>query len=378
MNKLLFVVNVDWFFLSHRLPIALEAIKKGYEVHLACNVTSKRELIQSYGIILHEIPLSRSGINLLGELSTLLSLARIIRKVNADIIHSVTIKPVIYANVLAKLLGNARRVSSISGLGYVFIANGMKAKLLRAMVSRFYKLAISGADSIIFQNTADRDVLSKLGVVQKHQEVMIRGSGVNLSDYVVQPEPEREMVVMLVARLLVDKGVNEFFGAAKLVNQKYSNVRMVLVGDIDPGNPKSITEAQLKLWGESNAIEHWGYSHDISDTMAKANIIVLPSYREGLPKSLIEAAACGRPVITTNVPGCRDAIEEGKTGLLVPPRKIEELAEAIFILLDDKGMRQRFGENGRALAVSAFNIRDVVSKHLDIYNRSLINTRDIL
>lgn len=371
MKKLLFIVNVDWFFISHRLPIAIEAIKEGYDVHLACGITDKRELIENHGITLHEIPFSRSDISLLGELKTLLVLSKVIRAVNADIIHSITIKPVIYANILAKMLGNSRRVSSISGLGYVFIADGLKAHLRRSIVSSLYKLALSGAQTVIFQNSEDRDTLSKLGIVCTEQEVLIRGSGVNLDDYLVTPEPEQEMVVMLVARLLADKGVNEFVEAAKLVKAQCSNVRMVLVGELDFGNPKSITNKQLKLWVDSDIIEHWGYSHDIPKTMSEANIVVLPSYREGLPKCLIEAAACGRAVITTDVPGCRDAIEEGKTGLLVPARSINQLAEAILILINNKKIRQSFGRNGRSLANTAFNIDDVIIKHLDIYRRSL-------
>lgn len=371
MNKLLFVVNVDWFFVSHRLPIALKALEDGYEVHLACSVTDKRKYIEGCGIILHEIPLSRSGVSLFGELKSLLILYKIINQVKADIIHTVTIKPVIYANILTRLVGRGSRISSISGLGYVFIANGLKVKIIRAIVSRLYKFALSGADGVIFQNTADRDMLLKLGIIRENQSILIRGSGVNLSDYTVKPEPTENMVVMLVARLLIDKGVNEFVEAAKLVNQKHCNVKMVLVGDIDLDNPKSVSATQLKSWVDSKVIEYWGFSQNVSDTMAKANVIVLPSYREGLPKSLIEAAACGRAIVTTDVPGCRDAIEEGVTGLLVPPRNVEQLAKAICALLENKAIRQEFGNNGRILATSAFNIDDVVRAHLEIYNNSL-------
>ncbi|EGU36729.1 glycosyl transferase, group 1 family protein [Vibrio ichthyoenteri ATCC 700023] len=376
-KKLLFVVNVDWFFVSHRLPIAIQALDEGYEVHLACSVTNSRELIESLGIIVHDLPISRSGTNLVRELITLSALFKVIKKVNSDIIHSVTIKPVIYANIIARVLGNSKRISSISGLGYVFIADGFKAKIFRFIVSGLYKLALTGSDCVIFQNTEDRDALSKLGVVNIHQEVIIRGSGVNLDNYIVYPEPDSGMVVMLVARLLIDKGVHEFVKAAELVHKQCSSVRMVLVGDIDPDNPKSITIDQIKSWVDSNVIEHWGYSYNVSNTMSKANIVVLPSYREGLPKCLIEAAACGRAVITTDVPGCRDAIEVGKTGLLVPPRNIEILAEAIVILVNNNVMRLGFGQNGRLLAESEFRINDVIKKHLDIYHCSLTNVRDI-
>ncbi len=228
-KKLLFIVNVDWFFISHRLPIAIAAIEEGYDVHIACGITDKKELLEREGIIVHPLALSRSGVGLFGELKTLKQLYSIIRDIKPDIIHSVTIKPVLYGNIVARLLSVPVRVSAISGLGYVFIAAGIKAKLFRTLISSLYKLALSGAKAVIFQNSADRDILRKLGVVHQEQEIFIRGSGVNLNHYPVLSEPTGQPVVMLIARLLIDKGVNEFAEAARIIKSQRSDVRMVLV-----------------------------------------------------------------------------------------------------------------------------------------------------
>lgn len=369
IKKILFIVNVDWFFISHRLPIAIAAIEQGYEVHITCGITDKKELLESYGIIVHSLALSRSGVSILNELKALKQLYSVIKTVKPDITHSVTIKPVLYGNIVARLLKVPVRVSSISGLGYVFIAHGIKAKLFRLFISILYKFALTDSQTVIFQNKADRDILRSLGVVKAEQELFIRGSGVNLEQYPVLPEPQDNPVVMLVARLLIDKGVNEFYQAAKIIKSIRSDVRMVLVGDADLDNPKSVSPAQIEEWVAEGSIEHWGYSNKVAETIAKSNIMVLPSYREGLPKSLIEAAACGRAVITTDVPGCRDAIEPNNTGLLVPVKSAELLAKAILKLIDDEALRFKFADNGRRLAETAFNIQDVINKHLDIYQQ---------
>lgn len=367
MKKLLFIVNVDWFFVSHRLPIALAAIEKGYEVHIACGITSKKETLEKYGLTVHPLAFSRSGVGMLNELRTLKQLYSVIKKLKPNITHAVTIKPVLYGNIIARLLKVPVRISSISGLGYVFIANEMKAKMIRFIISALYKVALAGSQTVIFQNKADIDILRNLGAVKKAQEVLIRGSGVNLNKYSVLPEPTGKPVIMLIARLLVDKGVNEFAEAAKLIQTQRDDIRMVLVGDADLENPNTVSPTQINQWVTDRIVEHWGYSENIAETIAKSNLMVLPSYREGLPKSLIEAAACGRAVVTTDVPGCRDAIELNETGMLVPVKAVSALAEAILQLIDDEVLRFKFARNGRKLAETAFDINDVVSKHLTLY-----------
>lgn len=367
MKKILFVVNVDWFFISHRLPIALAAIEEGYEVHLTCLITDKLKILEEHGIIVHPLSLSRSGVSIFHELKTIKSLCSIINNVEPDITHCITIKPVLYGNVIARFLKVPARVSSISGLGYVFIAKGVKARTFRWLISLWYKFALQGSKKVIFQNSADRDLLRKFGAVIQQQELFIRGSGVDLNNYAVLPEPQGDLVVMLVARLLIDKGVNEFASAARIIRAERSDVRMVLIGDIDQGNPKSISSIQIERWVDDGIVEYWGYSQNVANSIAKSNVMVLPSYREGLPKSLIEAAACGRAVVTTDVPGCRDAIIPDRTGLLVPVKSSKLLADAILKLLNNKLLREEFAMNSRILAESEFDIKDVVNTHLDIY-----------
>ena len=259
-------------------------------------------------------------------------------------------------------------VSAISGLGFVFVAKGAKASVVRQVVTVLYRLALGHRNSrIVFQNGNDRDVLRDLGAVRNEQVVMIRGSGVDLSDYAAVAEPPPPIVVLMVARLLRDKGVIEFVDASRILRREGANVRMLLAGGIDPGNPASVTQADVNEWQRQGIIEALGERRDIAELYAAAHIAVLPSYREGLPRSLIEAAACGRAVITTDVPGCRDAIEPDETGLLVPSHDAQALAAAISRLANDSGLRQKMGVAGRALAEREFDIEDVCRKHLEIY-----------
>ncbi len=371
-KRILYIVNVDWFFISHRLPIALEAMKLGAEVHVACAITDKAEELKSCGIKVHNLSLSRSSIGFMSELNGIKELFKIIRRTKPDIVHAVTIKPAIYGSFIARLLRVPVRVASISGLGYTYIAPGFKSRILLNLIFLMYRVALKGAKAIIFQNNDDRYVFRRKAFIDPRQEIIIRGSGVDLDKYSVVKEPNGTPVVMLIARLLVDKGVVEFVEAARELKKSECDIRMVLVGSIDSDNPKSITDEQLKLWVESGVVEHWGFSSDVATTISKSNIIVLPSYREGLPKSLIEAAACGRAVITTDVPGCRDAIDPNKTGVLVPVKDSTSLAEKILKLVNEPELRHQFGRKGREFAMEVFDIKDVVNQHMNIYFGDLV------
>ncbi|HAS8389058.1 TPA: glycosyltransferase family 1 protein [Vibrio vulnificus] len=368
-KKLVFVVNVDWFFESHRLPIALAAINVGYEVHLLCAATNRKKYLENVGIIVHDIRLSRSGINIFKEFIIFSKMFRILSAIKPDVIHCVTIKPVIYGNIIGRLIKTPSRISSISGLGYVFISKGFKSFVIRKLVSSVYKISLKGSSRVIFQNKDDRDVLRGIKAVSSEQEVFIRGSGVCLDKFKFSPEPDstsNRKVVMFLARLLKDKGVSEFCEAASLLHNK-SDARFVLVGDIDPDNPNSLSKAELLRLVKEGVVEHWGYTKKVEDVIPMSHIMVLPSYREGLPKSLIEAAACGRAVITTDVPGCRDAIEPEITGLLVASKNSKELASCISYLLANDERRRNLGRAGRDLAERCFDINNVVDTHLQIY-----------
>lgn len=367
---LLFVVNNPAFFMSHRVPVALAAQKAGYDVHVATMDGSAVADIQALGMTHHAIPMTRSGKHPLQELGTLLALIRLFRRLRPDVVHLVTIKPVLYGGIAARLTRVPGMVAAISGLGFVFLSNSLKMRMVRAVVARLYRIALGHPNSrVIFQNANDRDLLKSLGAVRDDQVVIIRGAGVDLQAYTPSPEPPAPpVVVTMVARLLRDKGVQEFVQAARLLRERGVPVTMQLVGGLDAGNPTSATQADVDAWQREGCVQALGERTDVAALYAAAHIAVLPSYREGLPKSLIEAAACGRAVVTTDVPGCRDAIEPGVTGLLVPVRDAKALADAIARLAGDADLRQSMGAAGRALAEREFDIDQVARTHVALYD----------
>jgi glycosyltransferase involved in cell wall biosynthesis len=370
---LLFVVNIPEFFLSHRLPLAISARNAGFTVHIATGPGSACQEISELGFEHHLLPISRSGRNPLAELRTLWGLYRLMRTIRPDLVHLVTIKPVLYGGLMARLSGVPAMVAAISGLGTVFVDRDQTRSWIRRGVEWLYRLALGHPNAkVIFQNPDDRAALTHIGAVSKDKTALVRGSGVSLASCPMRPEPEGVPVVTFAARLLEDKGVREFVEAARVLKERGVVARFWLAGSPDPGNITSITEMELSDWSKDGFVETLGYRTDIPDIFANSNIVVLPSYREGLPKALVEAAACGRAVVTTDVPGCRDAIEPGATGLLVPVRDASGLADAIQFLIENPDRRKQMGTSGRALAEREFAIEKVVDAHLAIY-RELTN-----
>lgn len=369
-KKLLFVAGIDWFFLSHRLPIALEAIKQGYEVHIATAISDKYDVMVKHGLIVHPLPLKRGSMNPLTELKTFFSICQIFCKIRPDIAHLVTIKPVLYGGIAARFTPVKSVVAAVPGLGFVFLAKGVKAQIRRWIVAALYFLALRQKKvKVIFQNQDDKKRILEITGFPENKTTLIRGSGVDLSLYSYTPLPEGIPIVILAARLLGDKGVREFVTAAKILKAKGHNARFCLVGEPDLQNPSSITQPELDAWKAQGDVEVWGYRSDIPQIFADAYMVVLPSYSEGLPKVLIEAAACGRAVVTTDVPGCRDAIEVDITGLLVPVKDVNALAGAIEKLLTHKELCKKMGNAGRNLAEKEFDVKSVVAVHMDIYNK---------
>jgi len=372
MRKILFIVNVDWFFVSHRLPIAIEAINQGYEVHIATTLTDKLDLLEQNGLIVHSLDMhrSRAGISTLYELWNFFS---IMRSIGPDIVHLVTAKPLLLGGIAARLAGVPALVLAVSGLGIVFSSDSFKHKILRHMLRPFYYLAFGHKNYVaIFQNKDDLQSLLSWKVTSVKRSIIIYGSGVDLDICTYLPEPEGIPVVSFASRLLVDKGVEVFVRASEVLRNRGVNVRFWLIGEPDLGNANAVTKEQLRSWESSGFVELLGHREDISDLFSRSNIVILPSfYGEGLPKVLVEAAACGRAVITTDHPGCRDAIEPGKTGLLVPVRDPVGLADAISALIENSKRRQKMGELGRKRAESMFDIKQVVSKHIHVYKALL-------
>lgn len=368
-RRLLIVVNADWFFLSHRLPIAIEAQRHGYKVHIAAGLTDKLDELRRHGLVVHPLALERSSASLSNAWRTMVELWTVFRAVRPDVVHLVTIKPVLLGGLVARFSGVPAVVAAVSGLGFVFVSRGVKAAVRRGLVGALYRVALGHRNlKVIFQNPDDLSRLARVVHLPASKVEMIRGSGVDLSQYRLTPLPSGVPVVVLAARLLADKGVREFVQAARLLKQRGALARFCLVGTVDPANPASLTDADLAQWSSEGVVELWGHRSDMPRVLAAAHVVVLPSYYgEGLPKVLIEAAACGRAVVTTDHPGCRDAIDPGVTGVLVPVRNAVALADAIEGLINDPARCRAMGNAGRALAERAFDVRQVVAAHLRIY-----------
>ena len=378
MKKILFIVNVDWFFVSHRLDIAKEAISQGFEVHIATSITDKSDLLIQSGLVVHNLNLDR-GRSYYSFLTEFWDFFSTIKAINPSIVHLVTIKPLILGGIAARLAGVPAIVSAVSGLGIVFSSNRLKFKVLRRFLYPFYRLAfLHKNQKIIFQNDNDLKILSRLGLASSKKSTVINGSGVDLNVFEYLPEPNGVPVISLAARLLIDKGVEVFVEASKLIKERKINAHFWLIGKPDLGNINSVSEKKLKEWESKGLIEWLGYREDIPHLFSKSNIVTLPSYYgEGLPKVLLEAAACGRPIITTDHPGCRDAIDSGKTGLLIPPKDPISLADAICILLDESSQRIKMGANGRKRAEEKFDVNKVVAEHILIYKNLLLEVDNL-
>ena len=373
-GKILFVINVDWFFLSHRLPIAIKALNEGYEVHIATKITDKAEEIKSYGLILHNLNISRGDFSFFQSLKTLIQLIQIFKKIRPQLVHLVTIKPIILGGIAARMTNVKGVIAAISGLGYIFINKGLIATVRRVFIKRLYQFSLNHQNlRIICQNDNDLQIIREITGLNKDTFSMISGSGVPLEKFKFIKDTNEIPNIMMASRLLIDKGVIEFSKAAKILKEKNVTANFILVGEPDLENPSSIHYSQIKEWREEGIIDCWGHRDDMHEVLPLASIVVLPSYREGFPKILIEAAACGRAVVTTDVPGCRDAIYNQITGLLVPAKDTNALANAIEKLVSNKEWRRTMGNEGRIMAEEKFDENIVITKHLEIYDLLLAN-----
>ncbi len=370
-KKLLFVINNPDFFVSHRLPLATAAREAGMDVAIAAPERTGADTLRKLGFRFHPVPLTRRTAQPLEEARAVWSLLRLFQRERPDVVHLVTIKPVLYGGVAARLAKVPRVVGALSGLGYVFIAEGARARARRRLVEAAYRLAFVHPNlRVIFQNPDDRAQFISRGLLRASDAVLIRGSGVDLSQFRPEPEPptdERGKVVLLASRLLFDKGVGELVAASRLLRARGVTARFVLAGEVDPGNPSSVTQAELDGWVREGVVEWWGQRGDMPQVFARSHLVCLPSYREGLPRVLVEAAACGRAILTSDVPGCREVVRHGDNGLLVPPRNAPALADAVASLLADDARRQRMGARGRERAEAEFSLEGVVRDTLALY-----------
>lgn len=374
--RLLFLVTEDWYFCSHRMSVARAARDAGWEVHVACRVNAHGEQIQSEGFVLHPLRLSRSSTNPLGELAAIAEIRQIHRRVDPEIAHHVALKPVLYGGVAARRRGGPQVVNAIAGMGSIFSGGQGSSPAKSAVLQMGFRFALRGDGRwLVVQNDDDLKFFRSRRLIEADRAYVIPGSGVDtelFSPDTVKAEAfdrNRPIRVTIVARMLWDKGIGEAVEAVRLLTERETPVELWLVGDPDPENPNSIDEHQLMEWDKRPEVVWWGRRDDIPGVWAQSDIALLPSYREGMPRSLLEAGASGLPLIATHVPGCDALVKDGLTGLLVPPRDPIELAEAVERLFRDPSLRLSMGAAARADVVAAYSDDQILGQFLNLYDQ---------
>lgn len=373
--KILYFIGVDWFFYSHFLDRAIAAKQAGYDVVVLTGLTRADDPLAEHGIKLVGIPFERRSLNPFGLLRNLVDVRRVLKEEKPDIVHQIALKPILIGSVACRLLGIKRVISAVVGLGFAFSSDTSAARFIRRMISLLFHVVLDKQHAkTVFENADDRDYFLRQGWIKEQNAVLIRGAGVDIARFKPSvnfgaSSPKGLPIVMLLSRMLWDKGIGEFVEAARLLRHQcgVDYARFVLVGDPDDDNRGSITREQLQAWQQEGVVEWWGFHPDVAATLGQATISCLPSYREGLPKSLLESMAMGLPCIATDVPGCREAVIDNVNGYLVPARDAVSLAKAIERLLNDKEAQQQFGVASRAMAVDAFSEEMINEQTLSLY-----------
>ena len=364
-DRIVFVAAPPGFFVSHRLPLAMRARAEGYDVVVATPEGEGVEAISAAGFEWYPIAYDAGGMNPIRDLLTLGSLLRLFRKLRPKIVHNVTVKPVLYGTLAARLTRVPRVVNAISGLGFLFTG---ERRVRRWLGMVMYRLLMRHPDMrVILQNQDDLAFFTHHRLAPAGTIRLVRGSGVDISAFRPCSDEDRAPVILQTSRMLGDKGVREFIAAARAVRKRRPLARFLLAGPLYPGNPSALSEEELKAAVREGAIEWLGYRSDIPDLLANATIYCLPSYREGLPKSLLEAAACALPLVTTDTSGCREVVTDGENGLLVPVADTEALARAIETLLDDPALARRLGQRARERVEREFALDLIIDQQIALY-----------
>lgn len=374
-NKIILFANTDWYLYNFRRSLALALKAQGYELLLISPPGPYGDKLRALGLRWEPVPMRRRSLNPLREAQLLAWLVSLFRRERPVLIHGFTIKCAVYGSLAARFVGVPARVNAVAGMGYVFTSNDNKARMLRPLVRTLMRAALGGRSvRVILQNRDDMALFESAGFIDRAYIRLIPGSGVDCSRFSTRHairDPAAPLRVLLAARLLWDKGLAEFVGAARQLRAQGRAIEFLLAGEPDPGNPAAVVEDTVRGWVQEGVLQWLGHVDDMPRLLASVDMGVLPSYREGLPKGLVEAAACALPLVTTDVPGCREVVSDGVDGLLVPPRDTGALARAIARLHDDPELAARLGAAARIKALERFDERIVVADTIDVYRELL-------
>jgi glycosyltransferase involved in cell wall biosynthesis len=362
MKNILIIVSEDWYFVSHRLHIAVKAIEKGFTVTLLTRVSKHKNLIESLGIQVIDWSFTRGWGNIFGSVKSIVYIMRAIKHSNSNIIYAVAIKPIIFSSLAAALSGIKNKVYTLGGVGFIFSSNRVSARIIRPVLINVLRRALKGNKTrLILQNKDDREMLLGYKIIENERIILIHGSGVDTDKFFPRKLQKNSKNVILPARMLWDKGVSEFVSCAQQLKENGINARFCLVGGVDIQNPESVSVAQLKKWTDQKAVEWLGHQNNMPEIYSQSTIVCFPSYREGFPKSLLEAASSGLPIVTYDVPGCRDIVTHGVNGFLIPFKDDNALREAILKLIKDQDLCDSMGLLGREIVLKNFS-QKIISK----------------
>ena len=368
-KRVLFVITEDWALISHRLHLVDAAIEAGFEVGLATRINKHYSLLKTHGVKIFKWKIQRGSLNPFREIMVLLSLYKILWLFRPDIIHAVAQKPVIYTGLAKMFYNQVAFIATLGGVGFIFNSNSLKAMFLRPFIKTLLKIALMGEKTrLILQNKDNINTIKCLNVLNERNIRIVRGAGVEIEKFVPSQMPKGTPIVILPGRMLWDKGVGEFIRVAQRIKDRKIDVRFVLVGDIDLHNPASVSQAQIDKWVDYGMIEQWSRCDDMEKVYQHVSIVCLPSYSEGLPKVLIEAGSCSRPVVAFDVPGCREVVQNAVNGFLVEFGNEHALETALINLINDNKLCKEMGLKGRKIAETEYSDVIINAQTFNIWN----------